>query len=622
MIKSISGVVLCAALVSGGIYADDLIDVYNLALKNDPTFQGAQAQWMADQQNLPMAKAGYRPIIDLSGTASASFYNQGNYPGKNHVSTSYPRSYTLAISQPLIDFSAWDTIDVADYGVKAATATYAASGQDLMMRVANAYFTVLAAYDTVDYDAQYLAELQETLNTSRQQYKVGLIAITPVMQAQSQFDQQTAQVIADKNSLSDALEALNAITKKQYTSLSGIASKVPLVTPQPNDIDQWVQGAESQNNSLQAANYTTLAAKKQIKADAAGRYPTLSIGAGVDAGEASTTDGDGNYDRTAAASVSAVSLSLDFPMYQGGLVSATTKQDRYLYLQAAASLDATHRQVVQNTRTGFLGVMADISKIKADYKTVDSAEQSLKSTKASYTVGNSTMDDVLTQASILAQAQQQLSADQYAYLIGTLTLKEEAGTLSVADLEVINGWLKQKVTFANSQAQSSKENSVKGAPMKTLTKPAATSATASPALSSGRYTIQLFASKTNADAKAFVQSLPSSPMISVAQAGGWYKVVYGDYGTYGQAHAALSQLPAAMQAHKPWVYHYSDKSTQVSHAAPVKKQVVASSNNAAVTPSSVANVNEAAFSGQQTTLAQHVAQPVAAQAQGQLPQPR
>ena len=158
MKKSISGAVLCAALVSGGIYADDLIDVYNLALKNDPTFQGAQAQWMADQQNLPIAKAGYRPIVGLSVTASASFYNQGNYPGKKDVSTSYPRSYALAISQPLIDFSAWDTIDVADYGVKAATATYAASGQDLMMRVANAYFTVLAAYDTVDYDTQYLAD--------------------------------------------------------------------------------------------------------------------------------------------------------------------------------------------------------------------------------------------------------------------------------------------------------------------------------------------------------------------------------------------------------------------------------------------------------------------------------
>ena len=98
--------------------------------------------------------------------------------------------------------------------------------------------------------------------------------------------------------------------------------------------------------------------------------------------------------------------------------------------------------------------------------------------------------------------------------------------------------------------------------------------------------------------------------------------MYGDYGTYGQAHTALSQLPAAMQAHKPWVYHYTNKSTQVSHAAPVKKQVVAPSNDAAVAPSSVANANGAALSGQQTTLAQHVAQPVAGQAQGQLPQPR
>src|SRR3989338_7564159 len=227
--------IVTASLVGAGLnitcaYADDLMQVYQQATQNDPTFAQAQATWMQQKEALPLAEAGLFPTVDITGS--------GGYYYSNGTSSPYYRQTGAGatLTQPLFNIQNWENIDSASYSVKAATATYSAAAQNLMQRVATAYFTVLTDSSTLEYDQAEKQSLLSQLITSRQKYKVGLIAITSVYQVQSQYDSTVAQEISDRNQLQNDVENLRAITNTDYNSLKGLAKQAPLFTPSPTDI--------------------------------------------------------------------------------------------------------------------------------------------------------------------------------------------------------------------------------------------------------------------------------------------------------------------------------------------------------------------------------------------------
>ena len=430
------GLLIAALCISITVSAKNLLQIYDLALQNDPTFKAAEANMMANKQALGIARSILLPSLDLRGSAARTFNKfkpTGNFSDTD-------TKYAVSITQPIFNLVGWTSIRNANAIVKQAEATYNFAAQDLMLRVATAYFNVLQAYDNLRFSLAEQRALARSLEQNEERFKVGLIAITDVEQTRAQFDSVSAQVITDSNNIANRLEELREITGEFNNHLVGIKERLPLVKPDPTNINSWVDTANSQNYSLQAARFAMQAAKDNISVQSTTRWPVVNA-SGSYSYERHTNGGNAGLSNNNAV---LAGVSVDFPVYQGGLVTANTRQATYQYAEAAANMEKIHRSTVADTRKAYLGVLSGIAVIKADKQAVISSQSSLKATEASYTVGTQTMFDVLNAQSGLYEQEKNLANDQYSYLISTLTLKQAAGTLSVNDLAIINSWLSKK----------------------------------------------------------------------------------------------------------------------------------------------------------------------------------
>ncbi|OGT43486.1 MAG: hypothetical protein A3F13_00075 [Gammaproteobacteria bacterium RIFCSPHIGHO2_12_FULL_40_19] len=430
--------------------ADDLMQIYKQALHSDPIFAQAESTWRSQKMTLPIAEAGYLPQVSIAGNVarnyqdinpnfSAALINNQISAGTDNYSWQY--GYTLTATQPIFNFVVWNQIRGASANVKAATATYLSAQQSLMQRTATAYFNVLQAYDDLRYTVANKRAVWQQFMTAREQFRVGLIAITDEYDARSRYDQVVALQIAAQNNLNIQLENLRAITGRAYVSLRGLRKHLPLISPQPANIDQWVNVATQQNYGLIAQNYTVIAAMDTIKQQAAGGYPTLGLQGGV--GELHAVDNP----PTTSQDTANLGLALTYNPIQGGLVIASTKKARYDYVTASGLLEQIHRSVVNQTRSSFLSVLSNSSQIKADKQSIISARNALDARETGLKVGTRTMVDVLNALTALYQAQKQLAIDQYAYINNLIALKYAAGTLSAADLVEVNHWLDKPIVF-------------------------------------------------------------------------------------------------------------------------------------------------------------------------------
>jgi len=449
-------IILTASLffISKMAFAADLLQVFFKAVHSDPIFSQSESTWLSEKENLPIAQAQYLPRLDISGQIQRNIQNagSGNIRNPNH---NWQVGFNMTVTQPVFNVANWAAIKQANATVKSATASYLYSIQDLMARTATAYFSVLQAYDKLRYTLANKRAVYRQLVTVEQQFKVGLVAITGVYDAQSRYDQTIADEISDRINLYNQLENLRAITGVFYHNLRGIGYEVPLISPKPVDMNAWVNTAEGQNYNIIAQRYSVLAAHDNIQQQSAGDYPTVNL-----LGNYSSSDNSGNASVPGSDTFNSnVQLSADLPLYQGGAVIASTRQARYDYLTASAKLEQTHRDVVTTTRQSYLGVVSGVSQVKADKQSIKSARNALKATEAGYIVGTRTMVDVLNDLSTLYQTQQQFADDQYAYINSIIALKEAAGTLSVGDLRQINAWLHRTVKFPISQAYYSSAQS-------------------------------------------------------------------------------------------------------------------------------------------------------------------
>ena len=458
-------IVIILSLIMPSLYADNLIQIYYQAVKSDPSFLKAHADWLSAQQDLPIAmsrmggggapSSGFFPYVTVTGSLIRTHQKMNVDPNSNASGYFSQNGYLITLTQPIFNYATWKSISSARFTVKAATATYIAAVQDLMFRTAQAYFDVLKAYDQLQFTLAQKESFLHQLITVEEKFKVGLIAITGVYDTQASYDQAVAQEIQDRNNLANKLENLRAITGMEYKSLAGLKKVIPLVIPHPYDINAWTQIAERQSYSIQSASYIMLAQRETVKQTAAGWCPTLTgvitYGTNNQRGfppglSRPTVDATGNFINATTTTVSG-RLNLNFPIFQGGYVIHSTRQEEYNYLSASQKLNLTHRQVVQRTRQAYLGVDSGISKIRADQQAIISAQNKLEATQAGYVVGTRTMVDILNAVTDLYQAQQQWASDRYTYIINIIALKQQAGTLCPEDLLQINSWLGKSIRF-------------------------------------------------------------------------------------------------------------------------------------------------------------------------------
>lgn len=411
--------------MSSAAPAENLFEVFEVALTSDPEFLATGAEHRAAQEIRPQALAGLRPNARLGFDSIWNARQQRRDYRSDNVN--------LNVEQPLYRRDRSIAVDQAGSRIARADALYAAARQDLAVRVAERYFRVLEAKDELSFAQATLEAFEQQLTQSRQRFEVGLIAITDVEEAKAGFDLSRAQLIAAENALDIAREALRETTGEYRERLAPLGD-MPLVMPSPADIDKWTEIALGRNLRLLAARHDAETARREIERIQAGHSLTLdAVGSiGLNDSESSA------FGETRRATVG---LRLNLPLYTGGSVLSRTRESRHRYQRALDVFERERRRAQRETRDAYLGVNSGISRVHALEQAVRSSETAAEAIEAGFQVGTRTSVDVLDAQRDLFRARRDLSEARYSYVLNVLRLKRAAGTLSDDDLRQISIWL-------------------------------------------------------------------------------------------------------------------------------------------------------------------------------------
>ena len=440
-------------LICPRVFAANLLQVYNDALKNDPTFRAAHSTYLSAVQLIPQARANLLP--GLLGTARIGHDRIIQRPvGLTLPSNTNSHEYLVTLTQPVFDLGSIAGLRQAKASVKAAAATYFAAAQDLLLRVSVAYFNVLQAEDSLRFTVAEKKANKHQLEQAQLRFKVGLDAITSVYDAQAAYDGTVAAEIGANNDVKNAREALREITANYYESIDPLKENFPLRNPNPNNIDVWVQTTTQHNNNVIAARYLSRAARDNIGVSVAQHLPVVDV-----FGEYQNNDSlRGGFSSNDTQSVGG-GVAVTFPLYQGGRVLADTRKSQHDYETALANLDASYKNSIANTRQFFNNVVSGLSKVKADQQAVKSALSSVESNRAGYRVGTRTIVDVLLVQRDLYDKERIQAQDTYQYINSLLSLRNSAGLLSVTDLAEINTWLCSPTSYSRTERFNSDDYS-------------------------------------------------------------------------------------------------------------------------------------------------------------------
>lgn len=441
--KLLSGLIIFSLHSTVFAASIDLMQVFRQALTSDPTYQQAIATRLATRENVPLNLAGLLPSASVTAAPTVTHTNSSGTASGNLAGTQRGYNMTLSLAQTVFDFAKFAGLASAYQLGKQADATLSAATQDLMLRVAQAYFRILEDQDNLIYIKSTRTAFAKQLEQIKQQYRVGLKTVTDVYTARASYETSVANYIAAEATLAVDKENLRAITGVLYPELARLRDDFPLITPQPNNVDAWVTTAGKQNWSIKSAQYAVAAARDTWRQQFAGHLPTVNLEASY-TNDYARASGNDTIVRTAGNNrtyTKTGSLNITLPLIEGGLVLAQTDQAKYNYQVALQKLELQLRNTLTQTRQNYLNVVAGISKIAADKESVKSNISSLHGMKAGYRVGTEILVNVLNQQKNLFQAQQQYATDRYAYINNLLALKQAAGTLSEQDLVALTTWL-------------------------------------------------------------------------------------------------------------------------------------------------------------------------------------
>lgn len=434
----------------------DLMDVYHQAMEYDPAFKAAYSTFLSQSEQLPQAWSSLLPQLTLAALASRNKQTVRAGP-IDFVENYDTNQWRVNATQALFNYKAWEQVQQARASVKAALATFNDAAQNLITRTVTAYTHLLMAKDTLRFAKAKKEANKRQFDQATQRFNVGLDPITSVYEAQAAYDQSVAEVISATNKVTNENQNLSKLTNHLYEHISELRNnEIPLIRPEPNDVDEWVSVGLKQNYNLYAAKYNLQAARENIKAASAGNWPIFNVqGTTTDTHQSNTSAITKGSTAGAAATgllsnffvpneqvISNVAVTMNFPIFQGGLVASQTRQAEYNFQTAGQQLEKIYRDVIVNSNIAFNTIKDGISKVKADRQTVKSQQNSLDSVWAQYQVGTRTMTDVVLAQQHLFQAQEQLSSDQYDLINAIINLKYLAGTLNINDLEEVNAWLK------------------------------------------------------------------------------------------------------------------------------------------------------------------------------------
>jgi outer membrane protein len=452
--KQLLALAVSACVTIPAIAQERLVDVYMRAVANDPAIREAEATYLAGAEVKPQARAALMPGLNLRSTLNSRFQDtrggaldpEGRPIGTRSIFDQDGDGWSIALTQTVFDWGLYATLRQADKRVARAETDFEAAKQQLFIRVATSYFGVLAAEDVLASAVAARESVSRQLEQAQRRFEVGLIAITDVQQSQAGYDDAFAAEIEAQRQLATAHEALREIVGDLVADLATPTDDLPLVSPDPANAEEWVAMALRQNLALNSSRLAADVASDDIAIQRSNRLPSVSL---------SATYSEDSNDRTqtvfrpdpVTSTITQLpdgrswSLDLTFPLFTGGLNRSRIQQSVYTHRAATEALERTVRQTERQTRDAYLGVISEISRVRALRQAVESNRTALRATEAGFEVGTQTTVDVLQSQDNLRAAETAYSRSRYDYILNVLRLKQAAGSLALPDLQQVDSWL-------------------------------------------------------------------------------------------------------------------------------------------------------------------------------------
>lgn len=420
---------------SASLQAADLLDIFHQAVENDPVILAARAEQQADAEIVSQSRSTLLPSLTVSANTQTidREFNGGSNPSSERFNSN---GYAAQLSQPVLRADRWFNLSAAKASKRQALASYQDAQQELMLRVATAYFNVLRAEDNlIAAEARETAFAQQ-LDQANERFRVGLIAATDVYEAQAGFDLAKVERISSLEARHNSVATLQSLTNHHYQSVDRLDKNMPVTNPSPTALADWIDLALANNPQLLAARHQLDASKQAMNAEKSGHLPTIDATVSYAHSEDGGTSFLGNESDTKT-----FTLELNLPLFEGGNRSSKVREARFRYEKARHDYENSYRQTREQIQTRHRIVSTDVLRVKARLAALRSSQAALEATEGGYDVGTRNIVDVLQAQNNSFDAQRNYSNALYDYLLNLLSLKREAGILSKEDLASINQWL-------------------------------------------------------------------------------------------------------------------------------------------------------------------------------------
>jgi len=429
---------IVSPLFASPLFAADLLQVYRQAQDNDPTFAAARSVLDAGREKMPQGRAGLLPSLTLSGNTMWNQTENSFHSGATINKPNYnSNGYQLALTQPLFRWQNWVGYKQSEIQVVQAEANFAQARQDLILRVAQAYFDVNYAIESLAAVRANKIAIAQQLESAKKNFEVGTATITDTHEAQARYDLAQAQEIAADSDLEIKQHALEAIIGQPAGGLATVRKDAPLTPPQPSDMKQWVAAAEKDSLAVQIQQANADIAAREVDKQRAGHYPTLDLVANH--GYAKT------YSSTALGVIDTdftnVGLQLNIPLFAGGLTSSRQREAVANRGAAESGLEASKRSAALAARQYYLGVANGLAQVRALQAALISSQSALESNKLGYEVGVRINIDVLNAENQVYVTRRDLAKATLDTLMAQLRLKAAVGALGDDDVVQINSLL-------------------------------------------------------------------------------------------------------------------------------------------------------------------------------------
>ncbi len=412
---------------------------YELAQQNDPQWAAVKNQYTANQQVIDQTRSGLLPQVKLNGAYAKEELDVDGFDKFDYDRT----TYSASVLQPLFRLESWHTYQRGKALDSQFTAEFARNQEDFYLRVLTRYLEVLRTKANLTFRTAEEEAIGRQLEQSKQRFEVGLVAITDVHEAQAAYDSAVSARISAESELFVALRILETITGEKIEDVVGIGDALPVIPPQPLDLNQWIDRSLTNNSTLQSAIFAAQAAEQDYKTKRAGHAPTLDL---VGSYAHQNTDAPVSFTLPGVempdTDTTTLALQLEIPIYSGGGTSASQRQSKYLSLAAKDTENYARRQVIQDATNYYQLVIANVAQVNARKQSQTSAKVALDATQAGYEAGTRTIVDVLTVQRNLFQAQRDYINARFDYVLNSLRLKQVAGMLTEQELLALEQWIK------------------------------------------------------------------------------------------------------------------------------------------------------------------------------------